>query len=134
MAYAFRRACRAMAVTSSTTSVAFFANIFSPVMPIRSFGIISGVIIPLNYLFVVVFMPPAVIFYEEKLEGTWCCIKTLKQKQKEVHREMVKGQVTEDQELRRLERFFDGKWNNFTKKFKYFIIFFTLAWFGFAIS
>jgi predicted RND superfamily exporter protein len=75
MAYAFRRACRAMAVTSSTTSIAFLANFFSPIMPIRSFGIISAVIIPLNYLFVVIFMPPAVIYYEEKLQGTTCCIK-----------------------------------------------------------
>mmetsp|Transcript_2148 Transcript_2148/g.3212 ORF Transcript_2148/g.3212 Transcript_2148/m.3212 type:complete len:259 (+) Transcript_2148:706-1482(+) len=62
MAYAFRRACRAMAVTSSTTSVAFFANVFSPMMPIKSFGIIAGVIIPVNFFLVVILMPPAVIF------------------------------------------------------------------------
>ena len=34
MAYAFRRGVRAMAVTSSTTSVAFLANVFSPLMEI----------------------------------------------------------------------------------------------------
>ena len=64
MAYAWRRACRAMAVTSSTTSVAFFSNVFSPIMPIKSFGIIAGVIIPINYLLVVMFMPPATIYFE----------------------------------------------------------------------
>jgi predicted RND superfamily exporter protein len=62
MAFAFRRAARAMAVTSSTTSVAFMANVFSPLMPIRGFGIYSGVIVPVNYLLVVMILPPAVIW------------------------------------------------------------------------
>jgi hypothetical protein len=31
MTYAFRRASRAMAITSSTTAVAFFANAFSSI-------------------------------------------------------------------------------------------------------
>jgi|TARA_B110000285_G_scaffold159924_1_gene178541 protein dispatched 1 len=64
MAYAFRRGVRAMTVTSSTTAVAFFANAFSPIMPIRSFGIFTGVLIPINFLLVVMIMPPAVIYYE----------------------------------------------------------------------
>jgi len=65
MAYAFRSSARAMAITSSTTSVAFFANIFSPLLPIKTFGIFSGVIIPVNFFLVVMFMPPAAIIYEE---------------------------------------------------------------------
>ena len=65
MAYAFRSSARAMAITSSTTSVAFFANIFSPLLPIRSFGVFSGVIIPVNFVLVIMFMPAAVIVYEE---------------------------------------------------------------------
>ena len=64
MAYAWRRSVRAMAVTSSTTSVAFIANIFSPMMPIKAFGIFAGVIIPVNYLLVIVVLPPATIFFE----------------------------------------------------------------------
>lgn len=68
MAYAFRSSARAMAITSSTTSVAFFANIFSPLLPIRSFGIFSGVIIPVNFVLVVMFMPSATIIYEEYVE------------------------------------------------------------------
>lgn len=64
MAYSFRRGVRAMTVTSSTTAVAFFANAFSPIMPIRSFGIFTGVLIPINFLLVVMIMPPAVIYYE----------------------------------------------------------------------
>lgn len=64
MAYSFRRAVRAMAVTSSTTSVAFMANYFSPLMPIKAFGIFAGIIIPVNYLLVVMVFPPATIFFE----------------------------------------------------------------------
>jgi predicted RND superfamily exporter protein len=64
MAYAWRRSVRAMAVTSSTTSVAFISNMFSPLMPIKAFGLFAGVIIPVNYILVVIFMPPAIIFFE----------------------------------------------------------------------
>lgn len=58
-----------MAVTSSTTSVAFFANAFSPIMPIKSFGIFAGVVIPMNYFLIVLFFPAATIIYEEKIHG-----------------------------------------------------------------
>ena len=68
MAYAFRSSARAMAITSSTTSVAFFANVFSPVLPIRTFGILAGVIIPVNFILVVMMMPSAVIVFEEYIK------------------------------------------------------------------
>ena len=75
MSYSWKRAVRAMAVTSSTTSVAFLANGFSPIMPIKAFGIYAAIIIPANYLLVVFIFPPAVIWYENKLEGKVCCKK-----------------------------------------------------------
>jgi protein dispatched 1 len=71
MAYSFRRAARAMAVTSSTTSVAFFANIVSPMLPVRAFGVFAGVIVPINYLLVVMVFPPATILYDKYIHG--CC-------------------------------------------------------------
>ena len=61
MAYTFRRASRAMAVTSSTTCVAMFANYFGKMMPIQSFGIFAGVIVPINFFLVVMFFPSAII-------------------------------------------------------------------------
>jgi predicted RND superfamily exporter protein len=72
MSYSWKRAVRAMAVTSSTTSVAFLANSFSPIMPIKAFGIYAAIIIPANYLLVVLIFPPAVIWYEDKIEGKCC--------------------------------------------------------------
>lgn len=76
MAYAFRRSARAMSITSSTTAAAFFANLFSPIMPIRSFGAFSGFLIPMNFLLVVIVMPCAVVWWEANVKGKFkcCCI------------------------------------------------------------
>jgi len=80
LAYAFRRAAHIMAITSSTTGVAFFASYFSPLMPMKSIGIFAGTIIPMNYFLVILFMPPAVILSEQIDENLpnccRCCKKT----------------------------------------------------------
>lgn len=79
MAYSFRRSVRAMTITSSTTAAAFFANLFSPIMPIRSFGVFSGFLIPMNFVLVVIIMPCAVIFWEKNIRGRFkycCCMRT----------------------------------------------------------
>jgi predicted RND superfamily exporter protein len=75
MAYSFRRGVRAMTVTSATTAAAFFANLLSPIMPIRAFGVFAGTLIPLNFFLVVFMMPPAVIIYEKYflLKKCLCC-------------------------------------------------------------
>ena len=67
LAYSWRRAVKAMAVTSSTTAVAFFANAFSPLLNIAAFGIFAGIIVPINYFLVVMIFPPAVIIYEKSI-------------------------------------------------------------------
>ena len=71
LAYSFRRASRATLTTSSTTSAAFLANAFSPIMPIASFGIFAAIIIFVNYLLIIFFIPPFVIWYERNLLGKW---------------------------------------------------------------
>ena len=78
MTYAWRRAVRAIAVTSGTTTVAFLANILSPQMPIQSFGIYAAVIIPANFVLIVMMFPPAVIIYEKYLAKFKCCCFCLK--------------------------------------------------------
>ena len=64
MAYAFKRAAKAIAVTSSTTSVAFAANGASPIIPIRAFGIYASIIVLVNYLMVIMVMPSVQMIYE----------------------------------------------------------------------
>ena len=75
MAYAFRRAARAMAITSSTTAVAFMGNMASDLLPIRVFGIFAAIIVLVNYLLAIFFFPSAIIIYEEKIEHRWSCLK-----------------------------------------------------------
>ena len=76
MAYAFRRAAGAIAVTASTTSVAFAANGFSPIIPIRAFGIYASIIVLVNYAMVVLIMPSVQIIYERKFAHKCGCCKT----------------------------------------------------------
>lgn len=73
MSYAWKRALRACAVTSSTTCVAFLANTLSPLMPIQSFGIYAAILIPANYFIIVMLFPAAVIYQEEKFGHLGCC-------------------------------------------------------------
>ena len=153
MAYAFRSSARAMAITSSTTSVAFFANIFSPLLPIKTFGIFSGVIIPINFFLVVMFMPPAVILYEEYIQDAYLCccecksLKKLTNRDKEVDGEEVmqddeeneektssedKDSSKKEEKLGMIEKFFDGPLNKFVFKFKKQIVFASIVWFMYA--
>jgi protein dispatched 1 len=60
--YAFRRAVRATATTSSTTAAAFLANLSSPLLPMRSFGLYCAVLIIVNYALLIIFLPPLIIW------------------------------------------------------------------------
>lgn len=74
MSYTWKRAVRAMAVTSSTTAVAFLANYFSPLMPFKSLGIYAAIIILANYLLVSMLFPSAIVFYEMHFDKySFCC-------------------------------------------------------------
>lgn len=77
MAYTFRRAASAIAVTASTTSVAFLANAFSPIVPIQCFGIYASIIVLVNYLMVIMIMPSVQmifeIYYKDKYHYCKCC-------------------------------------------------------------
>jgi len=126
LAYSFRRAVRAMAVTSSTTSVAFFANFFSPLMPIRSFGIFAGIIVPVNYLLIVMLFPPATILYENYFEGRTCCCTKKKTDETTLAESEENGNA-------KIERFFGTKWNETVFKYRYLIITLTCAYTIFSI-
>lgn len=75
MAYTCRRASRAMFMTSSTTGVAFVANYFSPIMPIKAFGLFAAIIIPINFLLVIWVFPSLIIFEEKYIKAYFqrCC-------------------------------------------------------------
>lgn len=85
MAITFRRASRAMLATSSTTSAAFLATGFSSIMPISSFGFYAGLLIPVNFLLVIMFFPAILVISETRFAnmGICCCIKKKKEGLKE---------------------------------------------------
>jgi hypothetical protein len=71
MDYTWRRASKAMLITSSTTIAAFLATAVSPIMPISSFAIYASVAIFLNYILCITFFPCVLMLYHRRLYG--CC-------------------------------------------------------------
>lgn len=53
-----------MLVTSLTSAVAFLSCAFSDVMPIQSFGIFSGIIVPVCFLLTITVQPINYFIYE----------------------------------------------------------------------
>jgi len=64
MAYTFRRSAKALLATSSTTTFAFMANGFSSLMPVSAFGWFAFVVIPVNYVLMVIYYPAYLVIYE----------------------------------------------------------------------
>lgn len=69
MSYTFRRAWPAILVTSSTTSIAFLANLSSEIMPIQSFGVYAAVLVPVNYILFVFYFPAVLIIWDKYLKN-----------------------------------------------------------------
>ena len=124
LAYSFRRAARATAVTSSTTSVAFLANAFSPLMPVSSFGIYAAIIISVNYALVILIFPPLIIWYDKNLDGKWCICS------KEVSKKHANVEVDEsgEEKFGKIEMFFSGVWNLVVFRLRYIIVLAFLVW------
>ena len=63
MSYSFKKSVVALGVTSFTGCVAFLANGFSPIMPLRAIGIYAAIIVPVNALLIAWMLPPMIITY-----------------------------------------------------------------------
>lgn len=83
MAYAFRRVFRATSVSSLTTAAAMVPNVFSLIMPLKSFGIFATIIVIVVYLEILLVLPPAVLVYEQRMEQLVPMMKKVMQKLKE---------------------------------------------------
>ena len=67
----YRKAAKTTLVTSCTTMMAFLVSGFSPLLPVRTFGIFSGVLVAINYLWVIVYFPTIIILHHSKVKGVW---------------------------------------------------------------
>uniref|UniRef100_A0A7S0ZFC8 SSD domain-containing protein n=1 Tax=Timspurckia oligopyrenoides TaxID=708627 RepID=A0A7S0ZFC8_9RHOD len=57
LSFSFRRASKAMFVTSITTAAAFFITAASPIMPISTFGVWAGLLILVQYIWCILMYP-----------------------------------------------------------------------------
>lgn len=90
MSYSFKRSFRAILVTSSTTAIAFLANALSDIRPIRAFGIFAAIIVPVNFLIIILVIPPVQIIHDIYFKNRCayrnclrklCCLRQLGKKQ-----------------------------------------------------
>jgi predicted RND superfamily exporter protein len=74
MAYTFRKAGWAMFETSITTAASFIATCITPIMPILSFGMYATIVVTVNYIMIIIFIPSVFLLYERDLKfkiGIW---------------------------------------------------------------
>lgn len=77
MAYTYKRAAKAMLITSATTFGAFVATAVSPLGEVATFGLFTALLVVANYVFVITYFPAVVICYHRRFENTQgccCCI------------------------------------------------------------
>lgn len=75
-----------MLVTSSTTAAAFVATSFSEIMPISTFGTFSAILVPMNFILVVLMFPAVMVIHDRFikykyclcLNGVMCCMKEVR--------------------------------------------------------
>lgn len=123
MSLTWRRAAKTALVTTITTAVAFFANFFSQLMPISSFGIFAAMLIPINYLLVIFILPAHIIIHDRYFSKFYSVawkfiLKLFKKEPKE--KEEKEGFM---------ERFFEGPFMTFLKYGRWAIVPFTLICF-----
>ena len=61
-----------MFFTSFTTMMAFLVGGASPILPLSSFGIFTGILVAVNYISVIVFFPNVVLMHHLYFEKSCC--------------------------------------------------------------
>ena len=73
----YRKAAKTTFVTSVTTMTAFLVSGLSPLLPVKTFGIFSGILVGLNYVWVVVYFPSVIMLHHTKTKFIWLKIKSV---------------------------------------------------------
>jgi hypothetical protein len=63
--YTFSEAAFATFITSCTTAASFLANLASPVVPIRDFGLFTGLLVICNYISLICIVPLALVIQDD---------------------------------------------------------------------
>jgi hypothetical protein len=132
MAYTYRRAVKAMSVTTSTTAMAFLATATSVLIPISAFGIFAFTILVVNYSLTVTVYPCFLGIHGRFFEGKCLTVNNIKKYlccciyadpnavQRKKSDEMVRGasMIGKVTDYGRIERFFNDKWNTWMHKLR----------------
>lgn len=74
LSHVYRKASVAMFFTSITTATAFLISASSPLLGVNSFGVFSGILVLVNYISVITFLPAVVVNHHYSWEKCkWCC-------------------------------------------------------------
>ncbi|CAD5126925.1 DgyrCDS14939 [Dimorphilus gyrociliatus] len=83
LSHCYRKASIAMFYTTLTTAIAFIVSAASPFMTVYTFGVFSAILVIVNYLSVIIFLPCVVFTYAtfwDKFKCCCCCKKNPKDK------------------------------------------------------
>eukprot|EP01065_Artemidia_motanka_P052031 TRINITY_DN929_c3_g1_i2.p1 TRINITY_DN929_c3_g1~~TRINITY_DN929_c3_g1_i2.p1 ORF type:complete len:2620 (+),score=805.34 TRINITY_DN929_c3_g1_i2:73-7932(+) len=86
MAYALRKAGLAMLVTSATSAAAFLSNTVSSIPAVAGFGLLSGLLVIMNYVLVMTMFPALISFWYQRVNPLGCgvCRKPLRSVQEAI--------------------------------------------------
>eukprot|EP00824_Muranothrix_gubernata_P021294 TRINITY_DN4515_c0_g1_i1.p1 TRINITY_DN4515_c0_g1~~TRINITY_DN4515_c0_g1_i1.p1 ORF type:complete len:1112 (+),score=193.04 TRINITY_DN4515_c0_g1_i1:42-3377(+) len=132
LSWSYRRASKAMLVTTLTTFGAFVATAFSPIPTVSTFGVYSAIVILMNYTLVITWYPAILVLWHrwgfDRLN--WKCKRTppprthskaeFTLKQHEAHQ----GDIVNIDDYRAIERFYYTRFSPWIQRWRYVIIVF----------
>lgn len=129
MAFVLRRSLSGLFWTNATTAVVILGNSWNPIMPVRSIALFSGIMVVVNFFFVVMVIPPTMVLYDKIETKCWG-------RQKEDHDpdSLAKDIHSLEEQYSGIDRFFGDKWNKVPAHMagKLCLILVFLAWTYFA--
>lgn len=146
MSWTYRRAVRAMSVTSATTAAAFFVTATSPIMPISTLGVWAGTLILLQFFLVITIYPCAVVIWHKffRVRSVFNCFRRPSEEQLDMPKIPVyqrclppswrrKSNPDGAVEYRPIEKFFRGPWLGIIAKVRYVLIALAVALVGVSV-
>ena len=133
MAFVLRRCISSLFWTNATTAVAILGNSWNPIMPVKSIALFSGILVVVNFFFVIMVIPPTMILYD-KIESNCCGRSSYKKDEDENPDSLAKDIKSLEDQYSGIDRFFGDKWNRIPANIfgKLLLILIFLGWTFFA--
>ncbi|CDF40962.1 unnamed protein product [Chondrus crispus] len=135
MSWTYRRAAKAMSVTSITTAAAFFVTASSPIMPIGTLGVWAGTLVLLQFLLVITIYPCSVVIWYRfwRARPITNCFRRAVENSESAPRVPLwhrclplkwrpAAEANGVDEYRSIEKLFRGKWTNAVNRFRFILL------------